>query len=236
MPLGAGAWGSAKREEAPVSAMKTCPTCHKQWAAAFKFCPEDGTGLVALAPMDVDPTEPELPRAAQPSPEVKRARVPKEAMPEPASKRSSRPKTTLEWSVSTPDKGEAPTVSELPAAPVERELRNAPTVLQASAITPEMIAAQQQKAAAKPAPAPAKPAPAPAKPVPAAAEPASKGKKGDAKRAGFSETAWFMKAVDPSAVDPETGKVAVDEQRYQRDTTIPEEKRRRFSLGSKNEE
>ncbi len=52
-------------------------------------------------------------------------------------------------------------------------------------------------------------------------------------RKGFSETAWFMRVVDPNAVDPNTGKVKVEEDAYRRDKALPTEKRKLFSLGSK---
>jgi hypothetical protein len=54
------------------------------------------------------------------------------------------------------------------------------------------------------------------------------------RRGGFSETAWFMRP--DQAVDPETGRVKFDPRAYEHDDTIPEEKRRRFSLRRKNEE
>jgi hypothetical protein len=57
---------------------------------------------------------------------------------------------------------------------------------------------------------------------------------GQPRKRGFSETAWFMRVVDPNAVDPNTGKVKVQEGDYQRKADLPEEKRRLFSLGSKD--
>ena len=51
----------------------------------------------------------------------------------------------------------------------------------------------------------------------------------------FSETAWFMAAPE-LPVDDETGRVEVDPKAYVRDESIPEEKRRRFSLRRKDEE
>ncbi len=61
---------------------------------------------------------------------------------------------------------------------------------------------------------------------------------GDKKKGkkGFSETQWFMRGVDSDvldAVDVETGRVEVDESAYERDDSIAETKRRRFSLRSK---
>ncbi len=65
-------------------------------------------------------------------------------------------------------------------------------------------------------------------------ESAAKPEKSEKKaRKGFSETAWFMRVVDPNAVDPNTGKVKIDEDAYKRDKAVPVEKRRLFSLGSK---
>lgn len=54
------------------------------------------------------------------------------------------------------------------------------------------------------------------------------------RRGGFSETAWFMRPDQP--VDPATGRVRFDPQAYAHDESIPEEKRRRFSLRRKDEE
>lgn len=109
---------------------------------------------------------------------------------------------------------------------------------------------QVQVAAApveSPAPAPAR-APAPAKVAPAAAKAPVTGQSTKAratqpkqqavadparakssKRGEFSETAWFMR-VDPSKVDPKTGRVDVDQEAYRRDDSTPEAKRRKFSL------
>ncbi len=57
---------------------------------------------------------------------------------------------------------------------------------------------------------------------------------GVSKRATFSEAAWFMRTE--FEVDPETGRVAVGPTDYVLDDSIPEDKRRRFSLGRKGEE
>ncbi len=54
------------------------------------------------------------------------------------------------------------------------------------------------------------------------------------KRSDFSDTGWFMRPDLP--VDAETGRVEVDPKAYVRDDSIPEEKRRRFSLRRKDEE
>ncbi len=74
--------------------------------------------------------------------------------------------------------------------------------------------------------------------VTAAAPSLSKGGAGAAtavaKRATFSEAAWFMRTE--FEIDPETGRVAVGPSDYVLDESIPEDKRRRFSLGRKGEE
>lgn len=71
-------------------------------------------------------------------------------------------------------------------------------------------------------------------PVKVEAAPEQPVRAGPRKQGGFSETAWFMRPSQ--AVDPETGKVRFDPRAYERDDSIPEEKRRRFSLRRKDEE
>jgi hypothetical protein len=154
------------------------------------------------------------------------------------------------------------TLAETPSATSQRELRTAPTLLLTPAVSAELIAQHAENAraaerkdqtvlnartpaqpqAAKPARAPAEqPVPAreaapPTKPVPAKSppEPARGGKR--KATGGFSETDWFLAPIDPSLVDEKTGKVAVDPERYKRNPAIPDDKRRRFSLGGDDEE
>ena len=155
------------------------------------------------------------------------------------------------------------TLAETPSAASLRELRNAPTLLQAPAVSAELIAEHARAAersnqtvvnakasaqAAKPARAPAEqpapmqppldapstaPAARPVSPPTAPATPRAGKRK---TTGGFSETDWFLAPIDPSLVDETTGKVVVDPERYKRNPAIPDEKRRRFSLGGDDEE
>lgn len=67
-----------------------------------------------------------------------------------------------------------------------------------------------------------------------APRPAKAAAGGKRKSDEFSETAWFMRPNQ--TVDPATGRVLAAPDAYSADETIPEEKRRRFSLRKKNEE
>ncbi|MCB9735663.1 MAG: hypothetical protein H6745_23995 [Deltaproteobacteria bacterium] len=53
---------------------------------------------------------------------------------------------------------------------------------------------------------------------------------------GFSETQWFMRGVKVDEADVTTGRVRADESAYERDETISEEERRKFTLRKKDEE
>ncbi|MBL8783759.1 MAG: hypothetical protein JNJ59_02565 [Deltaproteobacteria bacterium] len=141
----------------------------------------------------------------------------------------------------------------LPAQPTPvidraRELRTAPTILESPAISEAMLAAlsaERRDPTEPEMPAPSRPEPAapkvqgrgirkktgtdmPAAPAPEAA------KVGGKRKPGFSETAWFMRAVDN--VDPETGRVSAAPDAYRPDTSIPSEKRKRYSLKRSDEE
>ncbi len=117
-------------------------------------------------------------------------------------------------------------------------------------VAPEPVAAPV-KAAVKPAPAKAATTPAdrmrtaptevhmplvkPGSPPPASpAEPAA-AKGGKRQKPAFSETAWFMQKIDPSMVDPETGRVLADTTKGNVDAVDPET-RRKYSLRKDNEE
>jgi len=152
------------------------------------------------------------------------------------------------------------TLAETPSAASLRELRAAPTLLLTPAVSAELIAEHARTAqgrdqavvnaknpaqpqAARPARAPAEqpevqmtePAPGPVAAKQAGATERPRGGKRKV-TGGFSETDWFLAPIDPSLVDEKTGKVAVDPERYKRNPAIPDEKRRRFSLGGDDEE
>ena len=62
-----------------------------------------------------------------------------------------------------------------------------------------------------------------------------KSEEGDPNLGTFSATQWFMAAVDPDELTDEASPEELQEKqgKYERDETIPEEKRRRFSLSKK---
>lgn len=168
-----------------MPASKSCPTCHEAWAATFKFCPKDGTTLVAVS-------------AAGLSSESRTIMTPIAAAPRDAGTRvpaGRSPIAAIEAAV-----GRAQTGNTKPRKAEPRLLNLAPVQVEAA-------------------------------PVERAVQPAPQGRR---KQGGFSETAWFMRPSQ--AVDPETGKVRFDPRAYERDDSIPEEKRRRFSLRRKDEE
>jgi hypothetical protein len=55
------------------------------------------------------------------------------------------------------------------------------------------------------------------------------------KRKGFSETAWFMQKIDPTMVDPVTGRVVADTTATPAEDIDPET-RKRYSLRGEDEE
>lgn len=55
------------------------------------------------------------------------------------------------------------------------------------------------------------------------------------KKKGFSETAWFMQKIDPTMVDPETGRIVADTTSGAPDEIDPET-RKRYSLRGEDEE
>lgn len=66
-----------------------------------------------------------------------------------------------------------------------------------------------------------------------AEEPPKKG--GKRNKPAFSETAWFMHKIDPTMVDPETGRVIADTTKGSADAVDPET-RKKYSLRTENEE
>ncbi len=157
------------------------------------------------------------------------------------------------------------TLAETPTPASLHELRTAPTLLMTPAVSAELIAQHAQNARAAqaqskdqtvvntksptqppvakanraPAEQPEAPTTAPApSPVPARQAAAAERPRGGKRKVtgGFSETDWFLAPIDPSLVDAKTGKVAVDPERYKRNPAVPDDKRRRFSLGGDDEE
>jgi len=271
---------------------KTCPSCHRQWATNFKFCPDDGTPLLVhdapssretVRPKDTEPSLPPqfdevedrpsssaAPAKAQRAPaEVPRGRKhdarllnlePVKASPRPAPAPTksaapaprSAPEPTpapAKRRASRTDQAAETTSSPAPDQVVDRarELRTAPTILEAPAISEAMLAALgKQRADVDPSARTTPDESVTAAPkvqgrglrkktgsdLPAA--PAAPPKPGGKRKPQFSETAWFMRAVD--AVDPETGRVPTAPDAYRPDTSIPPEQRKRYSLKRSDEE
>jgi len=225
------------------------------WAEAFRFCPVDGLPLteevhpvpVVTAEdsqkarkgsgrlLDIPPAPavgPTTDRIAKPGPGAiagpRTKRQSKQIGPNAATitdTQAARPElhrdpTIVDRAAISPEHSKGPTPGRAPAeaAPDKgRGVRGAPTAPERTPDTgPMERMAIQGKAESESTSRPGK-----------AEKPEKKSRK------GFSETAWFMRVVDPNAVDPNTGKVKVDEDAYKRDKALPAEKRKLFSLGSK---
>jgi hypothetical protein len=207
------------------SAFKTCPTCQKLWAATFKFCPEDGAPLadkVAATPKTaVAMARPNARRssrvldiapvtAAQTSPSTPAAI----AASHEASREEPRHTAPRKRPAQQPVSQDGHTVTETPAV----NPRTAPTLLMTPAVSEDLIEATMKRAEERAA----------------SSEPKPEG--GKRKKGGFSETEWFLAPIKAEEVDAKTGQVKVDPAKYERNTAIPEEKRRRFSLRRDDEE
>jgi len=195
-----------------MPASKSCPTCREEWAATFKFCPKDGALLVELGRSRPAVTQDSKTLLVTPA-----AAAPLRSPAQPQAPQAQRsPLAALDAAVvragatqPKPRKAE-PRLFNLAPAPAERPPAERPPV---------------------DAPLTSRPASAPADHAPATPEVSRVGPR---RRGRFSETAWFMRPDQP--VDPETGRVRADPRAYVRDDSIPEEKRRRFSLRRKDEE
>lgn len=186
-----------------MSGSKSCPTCEKQWAATFKFCPEDGAQLKSAEP-----------------------RAPAEPIAPIQSSRQSAPTTVV--SAPKPSKKARRNADKrlLNLEPIADPQSDRPTNRQAAPIVPEQLVPPSARNTAPSAPQPRRTA---------ERKPSKQQSTKSRRRASdFSETAWFMRPIQ--AVDPKTGRVKVDPDAYRRDDSIPEEKRRRFSLRRKDEE
>ena len=194
-----------------ASADKICPECGQTWKATFKFCPEDG--VVLPEPVDDAPISRRGERAQRET-RVDRRR----------------------------EQATAPIGADTGGAVKRR--REQPTVALEPVKDPAAGASSQDAAtAASPRPAASQPATSakPARadtPVPACedTEPTQAALKSDTAkpskrggRKGFSETAWFMAAIDDKAIDPETGQVKVDSSEYRARDLAPDE-RARYTL------
>ena len=203
--------------------MRTCPTCGREWPDQANFCPMDGTVM----------------HADKAPPPASRAPVPRSAAPRAVAARPS---------------GEATRIVQeatLRAAKAPAEKDPAPV-----AKAPAPVAKAPAPAAKAPAPAAKAPAPAakaaailpapdemptvaamPAVDLPIVDHSATTTEVGDAEEAAgdtgrhFSETAWFMAAVDIESMEvDEDVDVSAMEERYLREGRNPTMVRQKFSL------
>lgn len=204
-----------------------CPTCGMKWP---KFCPVDGQKLsgpwsCTNAPQPEQPVAP-VPVAAaasapSPAPVAAPAAVPRAPAPAP--------------------------VAPAPVAKAPAPARAAkPTTRSSRKVDPDVFKTIIDQAAVKggdpPTRSSRKPKPQlateimPASELPSASPGGSPPEKKKKKRDGFSETQWFMRGAKVEEADVTTGRVRVDESAYERDETISEEERRKFTLRKKGEE
>jgi len=231
--------------------MKTCAKCGQQWGVKFRFCPEDGTILPEI--VSTRPVAEPNAKADAPKPKANQRLVNVEpvtsmptdpaqpivkdrpfAMPEPQrSRRSGRVpdsdvRSRASGSVTEAPKsdGEAPWLVEHRAtSKADSLMRVAPTVV-VDALTPEQLEADKKARAGdtrkKKKSGPQKTASSEATTAPSHPKPARR-------RGEFSETAWFASAPEADEIDPTTGSVMVDQERYTHDKVAPE-RLEKFSL------
>jgi len=230
-----------------MAELKFCPTCGIKWP---NFCPLDGQKLsgawtcsnapkpefpvAAPAAPPVSPTPPAAPPRAEPAP-PRAEPAPKPAAstapsPRPAVKKATTRarrkvdpdllRTVIDQASARPP-GPEPGRKGRGADPQEPKQKD--TVVKAPARPDAPLASGAGAQRAAPAEAS----------DPGARDSAKKGG-----RRGFSETQWFLKGleIDKAKVDPSTGVVAIDEEEYLRDESIPEEERRKFTLRKPGEE
>jgi hypothetical protein len=210
-----------------MAEFRFCPACGAE-IGNFKFCAQCGLDLATLASESEASREPEGPAHIADSGDTHPISV-----VSVASAAVSGPRTTTKQGLGAAQelvaalKQRVAQTDEATAdkRKLERAARTAKTVMQAQ-ITPEQVAAAQARTKAR----------ADEKAAEAAPRPAAPGKR-KRRSAEFSETQWFMKGarIIPEEVTPD-GAVETADADYTLDESIPEEKRRKFTLRKDNEE
>lgn len=191
--------------------MKVCPKCGKKWPQTGKFCPMDGTPLVAEVEEepDVRPTRilgpDELPKVVERSADVGAA-----ATQTKTKASASRATVATEAEPPSESKPEKPAAPASPAPPPVAPVNTTPPPPKA------------------PVPVESSTPPArPEQPTPKARPPAEPDRMGT-----FSETKWFMIGEHIKDEEVEASDLPVEDLQeiYKRTGVLPEEVRKKYSL------